>query len=138
MGIYFGTREAIAAWLESALLGISGMKRVDRQHMENFENYEYPSAFLNELRESRKYVCSDVLLITASYTVVIFSKSEDGNMSTLLNTLITQGLTALTSDGSAGGVAYGVEVASISTDQGFMEPHCAAIFMVNVSYLGQV
>lgn len=133
--LYFTTREAITAYLETALKNISGMKKVDRQHYENFAEYDYPSAFLNEIRDTRRTHLLDIIEVKSLYTAIIFSKSETANLSTILNGLIQSGLTALLADQTCGGKAYSVDIQSVNTDEGFLAPHCAAIFMVEIMYL---
>jgi hypothetical protein len=133
----YGTREEVASSLELSLISVAGMKKVDRQHFENFANYQYPSAFLNEVRDTRQAFLKNVIKVQGMYTAVLFDKSEAGDLSTKLNSLVNLGLTAILTDVTRGGKAYNTTVVAIDTDEGFMAPHCVAILTIQVLYLSQ-
>jgi hypothetical protein len=117
------------------LRAISGMQKVDRQHYENFSNYKYPSAFLNDLRESRQYFLQDVIKVTWSVAIVAFDYSEGEDLSTKLNALLKKVKTAIDADPTLQNQCYYVKIASVDTDRGFHFPHCVGIFILEIMYL---
>lgn len=141
MGIHFGNKETMLAKLETNIgaivVGARSMKKVDRQHYENFENYEYPSAFINDVREPRTPYLKDVVKVLWSVVVIVFDHSEGDDLSTKLNALIAATKAKLKSDTDLNGQAYTVKTVQIDTDEGFLFPHCVAIFTLEILYLSQ-
>jgi len=143
VSLAYTTAEAVASHLRGTILTVVDgdgvkMKECDRQHMEKFDNYDYPSSFLNDVNRVRERLLKDVAKVTHSFAVVVFHRSEEGNLSTILNALVRDTVDKLTSDPTRGGIARNTRVARIDTDEGFLEPHCAAILQVEVVYLSQV
>jgi hypothetical protein len=135
MALKYGTKETMIAKIASNLLAITGMKKVDRQHYEDFSNYEYPSCFVNDVRETREYVLKDLIKVLWTVVVVAFDMSESGDLSTKLNALLVKVKTAISADTTLNGQCYNVKIVSVDTDGGFMFPHCVGIFTLEIVYL---
>lgn len=135
MAIYYGDKETMMARLEANIEAITGMQRVDRQHYEDFNNYAYPSAFINDIREDRTYILQDVVKVDWSVVVIAFDMSESENLDTKLNALTKLVKAKLHSDTTLNSKAYTLTIGGVDTDRGFMFPHCVAIFSLNIMYL---
>jgi hypothetical protein len=135
MSVHYGDKETMSWQLAQNLRAITGMQKVDRQHYENFANYAYPSAFLNDLRESRQYFLKDVIKVVWSVSIVAFDYSEGEGLSTKLNSLLKLVKAKIGSDPTLQGQCYTTKITSVDTDRGFLFPHCVGIFILEIMYL---
>lgn len=140
--LIYTTKEAITQHLEDTITTMIQAQnpngKVDRQHFEDFGNYEYPSAFLNEVRDTPKRYARDLTKMVSMYTIILFDHSEAEELSTKLNSLVKLGKEALLESPTRGGIAYNTNIVSIDTDEGFLFPHCVAVFTVEVTYLTEI
>jgi hypothetical protein len=134
MAIHFGDKETMLLRLE-AILHTAGMQRVDRQHYEDFDNYTYPSAFINDIRETRRGFLHDVWRVNWTVAIVAFDYSEAAVLSTKLNVLLKTIKTAVNNDYTLNGQAYSIVIDDVSTDAAIAFPHCVGLFSVSIMYL---
>lgn len=135
MALVYTTPEAVFAKIETILIA-AGFKRVDRQHVEDFNNYEYPSAFLNDVTRNRIEVCQNVSHYNPHYGVIVaFTRDDTGSMQTTLNSLIATTISAFSADRTLGGLVTALRTKKVTTDQGYYAPHCVAIIPFEVEYL---
>lgn len=140
MALIYATAEQIGENLRTTMLGIVGVnnpKRVDRQHHEDFNNYAYPSCYINDVRRDITRILKDVILVKHTFDIIIFGRSEGGDMATLLNSLIDDSCGAIISDPTRGGFAYDTRIIRIDTDEGYYEPVYVAALAVEVYYLAR-
>jgi|GEM_PF-5239438 len=114
------------------------MKDCERHHQEDYENYEYPSSFLNDVRRDRMRFLQDVIKVTHTIVVVVFDYSEEGDLGTKLDALIRATVDKILDDVTRGTKVYNTKVVRVVTDEGFLEPHCVGILTLEVSYLSRV
>lgn len=141
MALVYATAEEIGASLVLALkpgiVGNNALQRVDRQHAEDFNNAEYPSAFVNDVRREITRVLKDVVRVVHSFDIVVFNRSEEGDLATKINSLINDTSEALINDPTRGGIAYNTRIIRVVTDGGAYEPIYVAAFEVEVYYLAR-
>jgi hypothetical protein len=140
MPLVYATPEQIGASLETALksiVGVNKLQRVDRQHHEDFDNYAYPSGYINDVRRDITRVLKNVLKVVHTFDIIVFGRSEGGDLATLLNTLMDDSCAAIIADPTRGGIAYNTRVLRTDTDEGFYEPVYVAAIMVEVHYLAR-
>lgn len=135
MSVRFGVKENMLATLAS-MLSAAGIKQVERQKTEVFDNYKFPLAFVNDSSESRTRVLLDCIRVDWSVVVVAYDVAGK-TPSTKLNSLIETVKQAILSDVTLGGGAYNVRILRIDTDEGFANPYVIAVFVVSVTYLSE-
>jgi hypothetical protein len=134
MSLRYTTPEAVMAYLEARVRLITGVNTVERQRAERFENFEYPSAFINDVRRDRQVACYDLTKVTHTFAVIVFTRLES-NMITGLNALVENAVTNILADPKCGGLTYSFDVTRVDTDSGVLHPLAAAIIMVEAVYL---
>ena len=137
MALVFTTKEAILNAVETALKTLSWIKTVDRQHM-GIEEYDPKGALLNDLRESRRTVLKNCILVNYTLLLTVYVLDEaTAALSTDLNAAIEQ-VKALFVGSTLGGIAKSVQITSVDTGGGFESPKASATFDLAIVYLSAV
>jgi len=135
MSVYFATKEEVAAKLYDILADAAvGFKSVDRQYNE-VGDYDYPSIFINDVREARNRKLKDVVLVTWNVVLVLYTYDEQATLSTTLNADIKKAIDAIKDDVTLGGLVYNTKITQIDTDEGFLRPHAVALLTLEITYL---
>lgn len=124
--------------IKAVVIGSETMKNCERHHQEDYENYEYPSSFLNDVRRDRTRYLQDVIKILHTVVVVVFDYSMEGDLGTRLDALIRATIDKILDDVTRGNKVYNTKVVRVVTDEGFLEPHCVGILTLELTYLSRV
>jgi len=134
MSLTFTTKEDVATALYNLFYSVSAFKHVDRQYVEP-GNYEYPSVFINDVREDRRIVLQDVVDVLWRVTLLLFVYDDSATLSTTLNTEIKRVKDTIKGDPTLGGLVVTSKIVNVDTDEGFLRPHGLALIALELRYL---
>ncbi len=132
-----GTKEEILADLETKLSAISGIKFVDYQRVlfAGADIDKYPGIYINDIREDKEYLLSDIVRNTFSIALVgwvLASARED--LATKMNSFIEDVKDAIRTDPTRNSKAYDTKITSIQTDGGTRHPQGMFIIAIQVIF----
>ena len=99
--------------IKAVVIGSETMKNCERHHQEDYENYEYPSSFLNDVRRDRTRFLQDVIKVLHTIVVVVFDHSEAGDLGTKLDALIRATVDKILDDVTRGDKTYNTKVVRV-------------------------
>lgn len=140
MALIYTTKNVVLLKLEEALLTISGIDGVDRKGI-GIDEYEGDKgAFLADVRETRKTVLKDCIVVsyTAHIVVWIHNEEPEADLSGQLNVIIEEIKAALQNKFTLDGIVYKVVISQVDTDAGFEWPKAYGTFTLDIFYLSGV
>jgi len=140
MALVFTTKNAVLLGLETALKTISDIAGVDRKAI-GVEEYEGDKGcFLADVRELRKTVLKDCIVVTYTAQVVVwvYNEEPDADLSGDLNLLIEEVKSALQNYFTLEGIVYKVIISQVDTDAGFEWPKAYGTFTLDILFLSGV
>lgn len=140
MALTYTTKNAVLLKVEEALLTITGINEVDRKGI-GVEEYEgNKGAFLADVRETRRTVLKDCIVVDYAAHIVMWIHDEDADadLSGKLNAVIEEIKTAIQNKFTLDGIVYKVIISQVDTDAGFEWPKAFGTFTLDILFLSGV
>ena len=141
MALTYTTKEAVLAALETALKTVSWITTVDRQHsgLGRDEDYEDKGCFVHDLREARRTVCLDCIVVNWSCLVSVYIQNESTEtLATDMNAAIEQVKNAIQDASALRALIYGMKISMVDTGGQWNFPQAMATFDLEIMFLSAV